>query len=120
MARSIVDQGQATLGDRDACSFCVVMFAVPAAIACAQVVDLEPAREFIRIAEASTETWPGTAWTAALQEARGHLAVAEDDAEKAAALLEEAVAGFEAAGQPRDAARCRRTREALVAEPSRS
>jgi DNA-binding SARP family transcriptional activator/tetratricopeptide (TPR) repeat protein len=120
VARSIVDQGQATLGDRDACSFCVVMFAVPAAIACAQVVDLEPAREFIRIAEVSTETWPGTAWTAALQEARGHLAVAEDDVEKAAALLAEGVAGFEAAGQPRDAARCRRTREALVAEPSRS
>ena len=120
VARSIVDQAQATLGDRDACSFCVVMFAVPAAIACAQVEDLEPAREFIRIAEVSTVKWPGTAWTAALQEARGYLAVAEDDAETAVALLDEAVAGFEAAGQPRDAARCRRTREALAAEPSRT
>jgi DNA-binding SARP family transcriptional activator len=116
-ARAIVDQAQAGLGDRDACTFCVVMFAVPAAIACAQVGDLEVSRGFIEVASRSTEQWPGTAWAAALSEARAHLAIAEGGLGPAAALLDEAVTGFETAGQPVDAARCRRTRDELVAEP---
>ena len=116
-ARAIVDQAKATLGDRDACSFCVVMLAVPAAIACAQVGDLDAARSFIQVGTMSTQQWPGTAWTAARGEARAHLTVAEGHREQAAALLAEAIAGFEAAGQPVDADRCRRTREELVVEP---
>ncbi len=115
-ARAIVDQAQATLGDRDACSFCVVMFAVPAAIACAGVGDLEAARELIELGNMSTEKWPRNAWTAGLNEARAHLALAEGHPDRAAALLDEALAGFETAGQPVDAARCRRTREDLAIE----
>jgi tetratricopeptide (TPR) repeat protein len=116
-ARAIVDQARAALGDRDACSFCVVMFAVPAAIACATVGDLDAAREQIEVGALSTEKWPRTAWTAALNEARAHVALAEGDPEKGVGLLDEAVAGFEIAGQPIDAARCRRTREELVVVP---
>jgi len=116
-ARAVVDQAEAALGNRDSCSFCVVMFAVPAAIACAQVRDLDAAREFIEVGVMSTQKWPRTAWTAALNEARAHLAVAERDPGQGAALLDEAVVGFETAGQPVDAARCRRTREDLVVEP---
>lgn len=62
------------------------------------------------------EMWPRTAWTAGLNEARAHLAVAEGDPGRGAALLDEAVVEFDTAGQPVDAARCRRTREVLVAE----
>jgi tetratricopeptide (TPR) repeat protein len=115
-ARAIVDQAQAGLGDRDACSFCVVMFAVPAAIACARVGDVEAAREFVAVATMSTERWSGTAWTAALAEARAHLALAEGEPGQARLWMDEAVSGFELAGQPYDANRCRRTREELVAE----
>jgi DNA-binding SARP family transcriptional activator/tetratricopeptide (TPR) repeat protein len=117
LALVIVDQAQATLGDRDACSFCVVMFAVPAAIASAKGGELERAREFIQVATLSTQRWPGTAWTAALGEARAHLAEAEGNREQAATLLEEAESRFAAAGQPGDAARCRRTHEALAVTP---
>jgi DNA-binding SARP family transcriptional activator/DNA polymerase III delta prime subunit len=106
-ARATVDQAQATLGDEDACIFCIVMLAVPAAIACAAVGDLEPARSFIAVAEASIQHWPGTAWTAAVLEAKAHLAMAEGRRSDADDLLREAAGGFEAAGQPVDAARCR-------------
>ncbi len=116
-ARAVVDQARAALGDRDDCSFCLVMFAVPAAIACAQVGDLEAAREQIQMGVLSTDKWPRTAWAAALNEARAHVAVAEGDPGQAAELLDEAVTGFEVAGQPIDAARCRRTRGELVVEP---
>lgn len=113
-ARAVVDQSQATLGDRDACSFCVVMLAIPAAIACAAVGDLPEARSYIERAERSTERWPGTAWTAALQEARAHLALADGHPDEASSLLRSAAAGFEEAGQPVDAARCRRPLRARV------
>ena len=69
-ARAIVDQAQATVGERDACSFCAVMFAVPAAIACARVGDLDAARGFIQVGDTSMQKWPRTAWAAALNEAR--------------------------------------------------
>jgi tetratricopeptide (TPR) repeat protein len=116
-ARATVDQARAALGDRDSCSFCVVMFAVPAAIACAQAKDLEAARELIEVGVMSTNKWPRTAWAAALNEARAHLAIAEGDPSAAAALLDSAVTGFETAGQPVDSARCRRTHDELVTAP---
>ncbi len=47
-ARAMVDQAEATLGETDECSFCVVMLAVPAAIACADVGDLDLARRLRR------------------------------------------------------------------------
>ncbi|MFZ2012732.1 MAG: AAA family ATPase [Nocardioides sp.] len=108
-ARAVVDQARATLGDNDDCGFCVVMFAVPASIACARVGDLDSARELIRIGTASTETWPNTAWAAGLDEARAHVAFAEGSPDHAADLLTRAVHGFDAAGQPGDSARCRHT-----------
>jgi DNA-binding SARP family transcriptional activator/tetratricopeptide (TPR) repeat protein len=113
-ARAVVDQARATLGDSDDCGFCVVMFAVPAAIACAQAGDLDSARELIEIGSSSTQTWPNTAWAAGLKEARAHVALADGDPEEAASLLVEAVAAFDAAGQPADSSRCGRTLETLT------
>lgn len=48
----------------------------------------------------------GTAWQAAMREARAHLARAQGDDELARTLLEAVGRGFIAAGQPLDAERC--------------
>ena len=94
------------MGTQDFCRFCSIMLAVPAAIACADVGDLDDARRHLRIAEQSELLWEGTAWQASL-EARAHLAAAEDRTGEAQRLRVEAAALFDAAGQPLDAARCR-------------
>jgi tetratricopeptide (TPR) repeat protein len=112
-ARAMVDRAESTLGTDDACSFCNVMLAVPAAIACAQVGDLEHARRHLESAERSARLWDGTSWQAALLEARAHLAAAEGDIAVAGALRRDAVSMFETAGQPLDAARLRAALSAL-------
>ena len=114
-ARALVDQAEATLGQNDRCSFCLVMLAVPAAIACAEVGDLEQARDYATRAEYSAGRWPGTAWAAAAQEARAHIARAEGDPGECERLLSAAAEGFRSADQPADAARCMRAIENLGA-----
>jgi DNA-binding SARP family transcriptional activator/tetratricopeptide (TPR) repeat protein len=106
-ARTVVDQAEDAMGTEDACVFCVIMFAVPAAIACAEVCDLDDARRYLAIAERSSELWEGTSWQAAILEARAHLAWAVQDPYREALLLNRAAVLFEQAGQPLDAARCR-------------
>lgn len=110
-ARAVVDQAEDTMGSEDACAFCVIMLAVPAAEACAEVGDVAEARRYLAIAERSSDLWEGTAWQAAILETRAGLARAEGDPGRGAALLEEAAEYFEQAGQPLDAARCRAQRE---------
>jgi DNA-binding SARP family transcriptional activator/tetratricopeptide (TPR) repeat protein len=106
-ARAMVAEAEASVARTDTCSSCEIMLAVPAAIACAGVGDLDDARRYLAVAEKSAELWQGTAWQAAVLEARAHLARAEGDEVRAAELLAEAAAIFDDAGQPRDAARCR-------------
>jgi tetratricopeptide (TPR) repeat protein len=106
-ARAIVDRAQATIGHTDRCFFCEIMLAVPAAIACADVGDIEDAHTYLAAAERCAELWQGTAWQGAFLEARAHLAQADGNTGGAAGLLAEAAAIFEDAGQPRDASRCR-------------
>ncbi len=105
-ARAEVDRAEATLGETDRCQFCAVMLAVPAAIACADFGDLDEAHRHLGIAEASAVRWEGTAWQAAVCEARAHIARAEGDHHEAAALLRRAGQLFRAAGHYGDAARC--------------
>jgi len=106
-ARAVVDRARATVSQTGKCFFCEIMLTVPAAIACADVGDVEDAKSYLAAAEDSAELWQGTAWQAAILEARAHLARAEGDEAQAARLLADAAAIFEDAGQPRDAARCR-------------
>jgi DNA-binding SARP family transcriptional activator/tetratricopeptide (TPR) repeat protein len=113
-ARAIVDQAQDTMGTEDECSFCIIMFAVPAVIACADVGDIDEAHRYLAIAERSSELWEGTAWQAAILEARAHLARAGQEPDREAVLLDRAAVLFEQAGQPLDAARCRRQAHAQV------
>jgi DNA-binding SARP family transcriptional activator/tetratricopeptide (TPR) repeat protein len=112
-ARATVDRAESTLGTDDSCAFCSVMLAVPAAIACTEVGDVEHARRHLAVAERSAELWDGTSWAAATLEARAHLARAESDAARADELLGQAAELFARAGQPLDAQRCRSTAVAI-------
>jgi DNA-binding SARP family transcriptional activator len=105
-ARAVVDQAMSTVGQEDACPFCSIMLAVPAAIACADAGDLADARHHLAIAERSAALWRGSAWQASIAEARAHLDRAEGDAETARRRLREAADLFAAAGQPLDVDRC--------------
>jgi DNA-binding SARP family transcriptional activator len=105
-ARAVVDQAMSTVGQEDACPFCSIMLAVPAAIACADAGDLDDARHHLAIAERSAALWKGSAWQASIAETRAHLHRAEGDAETARRRLREAAELFAAAGQPLDVDRC--------------
>lgn len=116
-AAAVIDRAEATFGADDYCQFCGIMFAVPAMIALARMGDLERARHYRDIADASSLLWDGTAWQAALDEARCHLAVADGDSE-AARFAERAALEFERAGQPLDATRCRTLAAELAPGPA--
>jgi hypothetical protein len=105
-ARAVVDQATATLGDSDRCMFCEVMLAVPAAIACADVGDLDEARHHLARAEGPVARWEYGSWEAAVHEARAHLARAEGRLPEAVAHWEDAARMFAAFGQPLDSERC--------------
>ena len=105
-ASAIIDRAEDTFGADDYCQFCGIMFAVPAMIALSRMGEPERARHYRDIAEASSQLWDGTAWQAALDEARAHLAHDGGDPE-AARFAHRAAREFEGAGQPLDAARCR-------------
>jgi len=109
-ARTVVDRAEAAIGFPDQCAFCSVMLAVPAAIACADVGDIQDAERHLQAAEKSAVMWEGTAWRAALLEARAHLSFAQGRERDSARLLSEAAELFEESSQPLDAARCRATR----------
>ena len=106
-ARAIVDRAYGAMAQNDQCSFCTVMLALPAAMACADGGDLDDAQAHLAAAERSAALWEGTAWQAAIVEARAHLAAARGAAGEASRLLTEAAGIFDGAGQPLDAARCR-------------
>ena len=105
-ARAAVDLAEATMGEVDDCPLCSVMLEVPAAIACADVGDLEAARRHLALSEDSAARWEGSAWDAAVLEVRAHLARAEGRPEEFVALSARAAELFRAAGQPLDAVRC--------------
>jgi tetratricopeptide (TPR) repeat protein len=97
----------AVLDGPESCDFCQVMVAVPATIAFARVGRLEDAREQLEVARKVAARWEGPAWPAAVDEAAAALARADGDEAGAVALLDRAARGFDAAGQPLDAERCR-------------
>ncbi len=79
------------------------MLAVPAAIACADVGDIVDARRHLAVAESSAALWEGSAWEAAVCEARAHLARAEGREDEFTAQLARAAMLFHAVGHHRDA-----------------
>jgi hypothetical protein len=108
-AYATAEAAEAAIAPQDRCLFCEIMIAVPSAIACADMGDLEAARRHLHDAQRFPGLPHSTAWQAAVLEVRGHLAAAEGDQAARTRLFGEAAACFEAAGQPLDAARCRAT-----------
>ena len=102
----IVELAEATMGENDRCAFCDVMFAAPAAVACADAGDLARARLYLDMAQVSADRWAGSAWPAAVAEARAHLAEALGQEREFAEWIAKAASLFRTAGQPLDAARC--------------
>ncbi|MEP6665015.1 MAG: AAA family ATPase [Nocardioidaceae bacterium] len=117
-AVSMVERAEATLGDNDRCSFCDVMFAVPAAIAYADVGDVETSERYLAMAEVYGSRWEGSAWEAAVAEARAHVAVARGEQHEFARWIGTAAELFAAAGQPLDVARCSAQAEARPMQPA--
>jgi hypothetical protein len=109
-ARTVVHRAEAAIGFPDQCAFCSVMLAVPAAMGCADVGDIQDAERHLQAAEKSAAMWEGTARQAALLEARAHLSFAQGREHDSVRLLSEAAELFEESSQPLDAARCRATR----------
>ena len=105
-ARVMVDRAESTMGEPDQCHFCAVMLAVPAAIACARVGDLEDAHRFLAMASRSVSLWTASSWQAAVVEARATVALAEGDVEGYRTMSREAAAAYTAVGHAGDAARC--------------
>ncbi len=95
------------MGVDDHCMFCSIMFAVPAAKACADAGDLREAHQYLQTAEKSAQLWKGTSWQASLMETKARIALAEHDLDAAAGFWAYAADLFDSAGQPRDALRCR-------------
>lgn len=106
-ARAIIDRAEATLGWDDACNFCSIMFSVPASIASARAGDLRSAQRLLGLAESSAVIWQGTSWEAAIAEAQAAVAAASGDFTTARERMHAATEGFDRAGQPIDAERCR-------------
>lgn len=105
-ARSMVDRADAAIGPSDQCLLCTVMIAVPSALACARVGDIDAAEQYLLAGEMSAMGWEGTAWQGAVAEAKAHLAAAKGDNDQAAAMFRSAADLFARAGQPLDERRC--------------
>jgi DNA-binding winged helix-turn-helix (wHTH) protein/tetratricopeptide (TPR) repeat protein len=105
-AAAMVDEAMEILDGPTACEFCQVLVAVPAAAALAAVGRVEEARHQLADAQRCAARWEGPAWEAAIDETRAMIARIEGDETTAQDLFARAAAGFEAAGQPLDRARC--------------
>lgn len=107
-ALAALEEAEAAVrGPVETCPGCRITLAVPAAIAAARAGDLERMDHWEQAAEfLATVVMRLPAWYAALAEVKGHRAQASGDAAAAREHFRTAAAGFGAAGQPLDEARC--------------
>jgi DNA-binding SARP family transcriptional activator len=103
-----VEEGEeAVRGPLETCPGCRITFAVPAAIASAEAGDLDRAAEYEKSVEwLANVVMRLPAWYAALEEVRGHVALAAGDRRAAGARFGAAAEGFASAGHPLDHVRC--------------
>lgn len=104
-----------TLDEPTSCEICDVMLYVPMTAAFADAGQVDDARWALERAERSASFWHGSAWPAAIAEARACIARAEGNHDEADDLLRRAERLFVDAGQLLDAARCREEVESALA-----
>ncbi len=98
----------AVRGTAETCPGCRITLAVPAAIAAAKAGDLVRAAEFEKATVFLAEVVMRLpAWYAALDEVRGHIALAQGHVDLARSHFLGAAETYRDAGQPLDEARCR-------------
>ncbi len=107
LAMTLVERAEARMSDHPVCQPCTIGFYVAAAIAASRAADIIRAKEYIAKAEEVSARWPGGGWHAAVLESRAELAAGEGRRDDASRLFAQAAAGFDQAGQPLDAGRCR-------------
>jgi tetratricopeptide (TPR) repeat protein len=109
-AAALIMLDEAELGVRgplETCPGCRITLTVPAAIAAARAGDLDRAGRYEQATEMlATVVMRLPGWDAALEEVKGHLALASGNHVQAAARFRAAAEGFRDAGQPLDEARC--------------
>jgi DNA-binding SARP family transcriptional activator len=117
-ALAALEEAEAAVrGPAETCPTCRITLAVPAAIAAARGGDLERLAQWEPVAEyLATVVMRLPAWDAALDEVKGHHAQASGDAVAACDHFRTAAAGFRAAGQPLDEARCTSLAASLAAD----
>jgi DNA-binding SARP family transcriptional activator len=104
-ARRLADAG-AYLREQDlVCAYCSMAFRVAAAVTAARAGQLEQAGIFLAAAEATARMWRGGPWPAALDEARGELALASGERARALEQLTAARDAFADDGRRFDADR---------------
>ena len=91
----------------DQCRYCNIMLSVPAVHACVRAGDLVEAQRHLADAENSLQLWEGTAWQAAILEAKARVAAAEGDREGGRRFLASAADLYDVFGEPLDSQRCR-------------
>lgn len=104
---ALEDAEAAVRGPAETCPGCRITLAVPAAIAAARAGDLDRAARYERASEyLATVVMRLPAWYAALDEVRGHVALAAGDSSAGARHFAAAAETYGAAGHPLDHARC--------------
>src|SRR5262249_46093401 len=101
-----LDDAEAYLRDQEfVCGSCGVVFGVAASVAAARAGEVERAQGLLARAEAGAALWRGGPWPAAVDEARGELALASGDQATAGTRLHAARDAFAGDGRRFDADR---------------
>lgn len=105
---AVLDAEEAVRGPFETCLSCRIMFEAPAAIAVARAGDLERLACYEDQCTYLVETIMRLpAWSAALNDVRGHASLARANPESAQEEFRAAARAFEQVGQPFNAERCR-------------
>jgi DNA-binding SARP family transcriptional activator len=105
LARERLEDAEAALRGTLVCAYCGTAFQVAAAIAAARATNAEAAAVYLAAAERGATMRSGGPWPAALDEARGELALARGAPDEAHARLNAARAVYLASGRQFDADR---------------
>ena len=107
-ALDIIQEGDRLLAlESHGCQPCSIGFRVAAAIALAEMGELEQVSRRLDEAERIAGMWHGGPWAAAVWEARGAQRRAEKNDARAVSAFEEAASRYAALGRPTDETRCR-------------